>query len=84
MFKEPQLGFDFQFVGAVDLAPVSFRRAALLDVGGFDEGMSEPGQCGILSDWEISSRLWMAGWKVGYIPLEMYRDIEPGEQLRLL
>jgi hypothetical protein len=40
-------------VGVADYAPYSFRRAAFLDIGGLDEGASEPGQCGIISDWEV-------------------------------
>jgi hypothetical protein len=53
-----------------DFAPLSVRRAALLDVGGLDEGMAEPGQCGIASDWELCTRLWVAGWQVGYMHVE--------------
>lgn len=53
-------------MGASDYAPYSFRRAAYLDIGGIDESAGEPGQCGILSDWEISSRVWLAGWQLGY------------------
>ncbi len=53
-------------MGASDYAPYSFRKAAYLDIGGIDESAGEPGQCGILSDWEISSRVWLAGWHLGY------------------
>jgi hypothetical protein len=53
-FKDPDLNVDFQFVGAADFAPYSFRRSAFMEIGGLDEGSSEPGQCGIISDWEVS------------------------------
>ncbi len=61
-------------MGASDYAPFSFRKAAYLDIGGIDEGMGEPGQCGILSDWEISSRMWLAGWQLGYSYIFMKLD----------
>ena len=31
--------------------------------------MSDPGECGIWSDWEMSIRMWVAGWQVAYMPL---------------
>jgi hypothetical protein len=54
-FKDPELNVDFQFVGVADFAPFSFRRAAFMDIGGMDEGASEPGMCGIISDWEVGA-----------------------------
>jgi hypothetical protein len=63
-----------------DFAPLSVRRAALLDVGGLDEGMAEPGQCGIASDWELCTRLWVAGWQVGYMHVDTQQQ-GTGEEL---
>ena len=48
----------------MDMAPLALRRTALLQVGGFDETLSEPGMCGIISDWDLSQRMWVAGWAV--------------------
>jgi hypothetical protein len=73
-FKDPVSGLDFQFAGAMDFAPMTMRRSAYLDIGGIDEGMGEPGQCAIMSDWELSSRMWLAGWQMGYTWLSMQGD----------
>ncbi len=31
----------------VDYSPVLFRKSALQEVGGLDEGLADPGMCGI-------------------------------------
>lgn len=36
----------------------------LASAGGFDETLSDQGECGITSDWEICHRMWIAGWQV--------------------
>lgn len=33
----------------------------------FDEGLADPGECGILQDWELSTRMWLKGWQVGLV-----------------
>ncbi|GAX77116.1 hypothetical protein CEUSTIGMA_g4562.t1 [Chlamydomonas eustigma] len=68
-FRDPALGLDVQFVMLVDFAPMALLRSAFRYVGGLDEGLSEPGMCGIYSDFELSARLWAAGWQVMYYPL---------------
>ncbi|EFJ48071.1 hypothetical protein VOLCADRAFT_91271 [Volvox carteri f. nagariensis] len=68
-FSDPSTGNFFTFPLQVDYAPMALRRAALLHVGGVDEGMSDVGECGIVSDWELSIRMWTAGWHVGFMPL---------------
>lgn len=35
----------------IDMAPMAVRRSAMLAIGGMDESMSEPGECGIIADW---------------------------------
>ena len=60
-FKDPDLNVDFQCVGVAEHAPYSFRRSAFVDIGGLDEGSAEPGQCGIVSDWEV----WCAAGSAG-------------------
>ncbi|GIL88751.1 hypothetical protein Vretimale_17194 [Volvox reticuliferus] len=69
MFSDPGTGNFFTFPLQVDYAPVALRRTAMLSVGGVDEGMSDLGECGIMSDWELSIRMWTAGWHVGHMPL---------------
>jgi hypothetical protein len=41
------LGLDIQFVILVDFAPMALLRSAFRYVGGLDEGLSDPGMCGI-------------------------------------
>jgi hypothetical protein len=74
LFKEPGTGIDFQFAGAMDYAPMTVRKSAFLDIGGIDEGAGEPGQCGIISDWDMSGRMWLAGWQMGYTWIAMQGD----------
>ena len=45
--QDPKLKLPFQFVGRVDFSPMVIRRSALRYVGGLDEGLSYPGECGI-------------------------------------
>ncbi|KAG2499050.1 hypothetical protein HYH03_003235 [Edaphochlamys debaryana] len=66
-FMDPRTGNNFCFALLVDFAPVMARRSAFKAVGGLDEGMGDRGECGIWSDWELSVRLWTAGWQVGYM-----------------
>ena len=47
------------------LPPLSWpRKSALKYIGGIDETLSEPGECGIWGDWELSTRMWLAGFQV--------------------
>jgi hypothetical protein len=75
-FRDVSLGLRMQFATFVDFAPLSVRKVALEDVGGLEEGFSEPGVCGIYTDWELSSRLWTGGWWVSYIPFPDGVDME--------
>lgn len=56
----------------VDIGPMVVRRSAWLEAGGLDENFGYPGQSGIMSDWQLSHRLWLAGYRVTYLyaPLE--------------
>jgi hypothetical protein len=62
---DPALGLKVQFASVADYAPFSMRKTAFVDVGGIDEGLSEPGECGIFSDNDLCMRLWTAGYQVG-------------------
>ena len=42
------------------------RKSAFQYIGGLDETLSEPGECGIFGDWELSTRMWLAGFQVLY------------------
>lgn len=33
----------------------------------FDEALADPGECGIMHDWDLSVRMWHGGWQVGII-----------------
>ena len=63
LHQDPAHGLPFEFVSVADYAPYAVRREAYLEVGGMDEGVVEPGECGIMTDYELSLRFWMAGWQ---------------------
>lgn len=65
-FLDKGTGLPFHFVMNVDFGPLVLSRRAFLDIGGLDEATSDRGECGITSDWELSYRLWAAGYHVGY------------------
>lgn len=67
-YMDKDTGAIAQFVMLANFGPYALRRAAYVDVGGLDEGYTEPGQCGIFSDFDLSMRLWSAG----YLVLHMY------------
>ena len=80
-FKDPKLPGDIplMFVEKVDMAPLAVRRSAYLHIGGMDETMTEPGECGILTDWDLSLRMWVAGWHVmTTTQVVMTHDGQPG------
>jgi hypothetical protein len=62
-------GVPFQFVTVADFSPFAVRATALAVVGGMDEGMAAPGECGIVTDYELSLRMWTAGWHVAHMAL---------------
>ncbi|GFR43729.1 hypothetical protein Agub_g4840, partial [Astrephomene gubernaculifera] len=78
-FYDPATNNDMIFAFQVDLAPIAIRRSAFRLVGGLDEGMSDRGECGIWSDWELSIRLWVAGWRVAFMPLMRKTEGDPGQ-----
>ena len=63
-FQDPVTGLKAHWVQRVDMAPMAARRVAYLGIGGMDETLSDPGYCGIISDWELSHRMWTGGWAV--------------------
>lgn len=67
-YADSFLTVNFAFVHAVDFAPMFLRRSAFMSVGGLDETLSDPGHCGIWGDWDLSMRMWTAGWQVAYMP----------------
>ena len=62
---EPNLKVPFQFVGAVGIGPMFFRRADFEALGGFDLRLSRPGEPGIWLDFDICLRAWLSGRYVG-------------------
>ena len=63
LHRDNDVDLPFQFVSVVDMAPLAFRTAAFKQIGMFDEGFADPGECAILADWEISMRTWLGGWQ---------------------
>ena len=53
-------GVPFQFVSVVDFGPFAVRASAFNAVGRLDEGMAQPGECGVFTDFELSLRLWVS------------------------
>lgn len=50
----------------VDVGPLAFRRSAWLSTGGLDEAWGPLGQTGVISDWQLVLRQWLAGqWVSG-------------------
>jgi len=77
--RDPVLGLQLQFAQVVDMAPMAVRRSAYLHVGGLDETASEPGECGVMSDWDLCVRMWKAGWQVMTTrPVPMENDGQAG------
>ncbi|KXZ54013.1 hypothetical protein GPECTOR_5g124 [Gonium pectorale] len=54
----------------VDFAPLVVRASAYELLGGLEESYTRKGDCGIWGDWELCTRAWVAGWTVGYLPIE--------------
>ena len=61
----PELKLPFQFVEAVGIGPMFFRRADFEALGGFDLRLSGPGEPGIWLDYDICLRAWFSGRQVG-------------------
>eukprot|EP00955_Chlamydomonas_euryale_P107951 365810-Chlamydomonas_euryale.AAC.15 len=75
-FRDTDLNINLAFVQVVDFGPFALRASAFASVGGLDEGLSDPGECGIFSDWELSFRLWEDGWYVAHMGMHGIRGDE--------
>ncbi|KAG2489688.1 hypothetical protein HYH03_011797 [Edaphochlamys debaryana] len=77
--KDPAMGVKWTYAQYVDFAPLAIRASIFREVGGLDEGLGQRGDCGIWSDWELSARVWMDGWTVGFTYMDgRYDDGQPG------
>eukprot|EP00198_Chlamydomonas_reinhardtii_P010559 XP_001699896.1 predicted protein [Chlamydomonas reinhardtii] len=74
---DPKTGVKWSFAQHVDFAPMAIRASIYHELGGLDEGISRPGDCGIWGDWELTNRAWMDGWQVGF----MFSDGRGGDGL---
>ncbi|CAI7932599.1 unnamed protein product, partial [Closterium sp. NIES-54] len=61
---DPRTSLRGFFAGVVDFAPFVMRRDVFLELGGLDEGLSARGECGIITDWHFTYRIWFAGYQV--------------------
>ncbi|CAI5502900.1 unnamed protein product [Closterium sp. Naga37s-1] len=61
---DPRANLRGFFAGVVDFAPFVMRRDVFLALGGLDEGLSARGECGIITDWHFTYRIWFAGYQV--------------------
>ncbi len=57
-FKDPVLDLVLHFVLKVDMAPMAIRKSAYINIGGMDETVTEPGECGIITDWDLCLSEW--------------------------
>ncbi|KAG2440109.1 hypothetical protein HXX76_004223 [Chlamydomonas incerta] len=65
-WQEPMTSVPFQYVLYGDFSPMSFRRSALEEVGGFDEDLPQGDEpCSSVIRRDLSLRLWKSGWRVG-------------------
>ncbi|KAK3257705.1 hypothetical protein CYMTET_33221 [Cymbomonas tetramitiformis] len=62
-FVTPVFSPNLHEIHGVDFGPVIFRTSMFHEIGRFDEAMAKPGECGIMADYEISMRMWMAGYQ---------------------
>ncbi len=62
---DPKTGIPFSFVHGVNIGPIFMKRNLYFELGGFDYGLSAPGEPGIHSDYEICLRAWLRGYHVG-------------------
>ena len=64
-YEDPRLnGLRYQYATVADFSPLAVRATAYADVGGCDEGAAPPGESGIMLDFELTARMWAAGWHV--------------------
>ncbi|CAI6001876.1 unnamed protein product [Closterium sp. NIES-65] len=61
---DPRTSLRGFFAGVVDFAPFVMRRDVFLELGGLDEGLSARGECGIITDWHFTYRIWFGGYQV--------------------
>jgi len=70
---DPELKVPFQFVDAVGIGPMFFRKADFQALGGFDLKLSRPGEPGIWLDFDICLRAWLSGRQVGAYESEPFQ-----------
>jgi hypothetical protein len=75
---DSELNVKMDFVELVDFGPFAMRKTVFTELGGLDEGLSEPGQCGIWSDWEICMRTWLSGYQVVHMFADRGGDGDAG------
>ena len=66
VYRDAGLNTSMQFVLLADFGPFAVRREAFMDVGGVDETFGNRGECAIYADFELTARMWSAGWEVAH------------------
>lgn len=70
--EAPGINAPFAYVDAVGIGPLFVRRSSFLELGGFDLGLSRPGEPGIWLDFELCLRAWTQGGRVAVFASEPF------------
>jgi glycosyltransferase involved in cell wall biosynthesis len=71
--RDPKTGVRFMFIDVVGIGPIFCRRTDFEALGGFDLGLSAPGEPGIWLDYDICLRAWLSGRQVGLYEAEAFQ-----------
>ncbi|GLI65087.1 hypothetical protein VaNZ11_008523 [Volvox africanus] len=63
---DPRTNITWTYVHFTDFAPMAILASMFWELGGLEEGISQRGDCGIVGDWELCARAWVAGWQVAH------------------
>jgi hypothetical protein len=74
-YSDPSLlgGLLYQYAMVADFSPLAVRASAYADVGGCDEGGAPSGEAGIMLDYELTFRMWAAGWHVTQMSVRLLK-----------
>ncbi|CAI5466621.1 unnamed protein product [Closterium sp. Yama58-4] len=67
--RDPETGVGMHFTGLVTGMPLVVRRNVLRRLGGLDEADDREGEAAIVSDWQLTTRVWLSGYQVARLHL---------------